>query len=98
MGGAIAKKLLRETLGIEIMAYTVELGGLRARGFTEEQVRERYSNEVRCPAPTVADEMKRRAVEMRGRGASLGGGGGGTAGKLPVGRRGPGFGPLASAL
>ncbi len=30
MGGAIAKKLLKETLGIEIMAYTVELGGLKA--------------------------------------------------------------------
>jgi len=98
MGGAIAKKLLRETLGIEIMAYTVELGGLRARGFTEEQVRERYSNEVRCPDPTVADEMKRRVVEMRGKGDSLGGVVECTAVNLPVGLGEPVFGSLDSDL
>src|SRR5438132_11479161 len=36
MGGAIAKKLMRETLGIEIMANKVELGGLRARVVAED--------------------------------------------------------------
>ncbi len=98
MGGAIAKKLLKETLGIEIMAYTVELGGLKASGFTEQQIRERYSNEVRCPDPTLADEMKRRVVEMRGKGDSLGGVVECTAVNLPVGLGEPVFGSLDSDL
>ena len=98
MGGAIAKRLLRETLGIEIMAYTVEIGGLRARDFTEEQIRQRYSNEVRCPDPELAEEMKRRIVEMRGRGDSLGGVVECTAVNLPVGLGEPVFGSLDSDL
>src|SRR2546427_708946 len=98
MGGSIAKKLLWELLGIEIIAYTLEIGGLRARGFTEEQVRERYSNEVRCPDPTVADEMKRRVVEMRGKGDSLEGVVECTAVNLPVGLGEPVFGSLDSDL
>ncbi len=98
MGGAIAKKLLKETLGIEIMAYTVEIGGLRAGTFTEEQIRQRYSNEVRCPDPELAEEMKRRIVEMRGRGDSLGGVVECTAVNLPIGLGEPVFGSLDSEL
>ncbi len=98
MGGAIAKKLLKETLGIEIMAYTVEIGGLRAGTFTEEQIRQRYSNEVRCPDPELAEEMKRRIVEMRGRGDSLGGVVECTAVNLPIGLGEPVFGSLDSDL
>src|SRR5436309_14011875 len=55
MGGAIAKKLLRETLGIEIMGYTTELGGLRAPGFMQEPILERDTNQGRQPDPPVAD-------------------------------------------
>jgi chorismate synthase len=98
MGGAIAKKLLKETLGIEIMAYTVEIGGLRAGTFTEEQIRQRYSNEVRCPDPELAEEMKRKIVEMRGKGDSLGGVVECTAVNLPIGLGEPVFGSLDSDL
>jgi chorismate synthase len=74
MGGAIAKKLLRITLGVEIIAYSLEIGGIRASGFTlEEAARNRYSNEVRAPTPKAAEEMKRRIIEVRGKGDSLGG-------------------------
>jgi len=74
MAGAIAKKLLRETLGVEIIAYTLELGGMRAEKFTLDDARKnRYSNEVRTPDPALAEEMKKRVIEMRGKGDSLGG-------------------------
>ncbi len=74
MAGALAKKLLKETLGVEIIAYTLELGGLRAEGFTIDEARKnRYSNEVRSPDPEVAEKMKQMVIKSRGEGDSLGG-------------------------
>ncbi len=74
MGGAIAKKLLAEVLGVEIIAYTLEIGGIRAEKFTLDGARKnRYSNEVRSPDPVVAEEIRRKIIEVRGKGDSLGG-------------------------
>src|SRR5713226_4269962 len=74
MGGAVAKKLLRLVFGLEIVAYSLEIGGVRAEGFTlEEAAKNRYSNEVRAPTPEAAEEMKRKIVDTRGKGNSLGG-------------------------
>jgi chorismate synthase len=74
MAGAIAKKLLRETLGVEIIAYTLELGGLRAEGFSLDDARKnRYSNEVRSPDPALAEKMRSLVIKTRGEGDSLGG-------------------------
>jgi len=74
MGGAVAKKLLWQAFGLEVIAYSLELGGVRAEGFTvEEAAKNRYSNEVRAPTPKAADEMKKKIVETRGKGNSLGG-------------------------
>ncbi|MEM1945213.1 MAG: chorismate synthase [Nitrososphaerota archaeon] len=74
MAGAIAKKLLWDRLGIEVLAYSLEIGGVRAGPLTIEQIRElRYSNEVRCPDPLAAEEMKRVIIEEKGRGDSVGG-------------------------
>jgi chorismate synthase len=74
MGGAVAKKLLKETLGIEIIAYTLEIGGVRAENFTIDDARaNRYSNEARSPDPRIAEEIRKRIIEMRGKGDSLGG-------------------------
>ena len=74
MGGAVAKKLLREAFGLEIIAYSLEIGGVRAEGFTlEEAAKNRYANEVRAPTPKAAEEMKRKIVDTRGKGNSLGG-------------------------
>jgi len=98
MGGAVAKKLLKETLGVEIMAYTVELGGLKGEKFSEEEIRSRYSNEIRCPDPGLAEEMKKRVIEVRGRGDSLGGVVECVALNLPVGLGEPVFGSLDSDL
>lgn len=74
MGGGVAKKLLRETLGVEIIAYSLEIGGVRATGFDVATARKnRYSNEARAPTPEAADRMKQRIIETRGKGDSLGG-------------------------
>ncbi len=74
MGGAVAKKLLRRALGVEIIAYSLEIGGVRAEGFTIDEARaNRYSNEARAPTTAAADEMKRKIIETRGKGNSLGG-------------------------
>jgi chorismate synthase len=95
----VAKKLLRETLGIEIIAYTSELGGLKAEGFTLDDARKnRYSNEVRSPDPRMAEEMKRKVIEMRGKGDSLGGVVECVALNVPEGLGEPVFGSLDSDL
>ncbi|MDJ0270346.1 MAG: chorismate synthase [Aigarchaeota archaeon] len=74
MAGAIAKKLLREKLGIEVLAFTREIGGVRLGDVSVEEIRsKRYGNEVRCPDEEVAEEMKRLIVKARGEGDSLGG-------------------------
>jgi chorismate synthase len=99
MGGAIAKKLLRDVLGIEIIAYTLEIGGIRAEGFTIDEARKnRYSNEVRSPDPNVAEEIRRKVIEMRGKGDSLGGVVECVALNLPVGLGEPVFSSLDSDL
>ena len=73
MAGAVAKKLLKETLGVEIIAYTLELGGLRAEGFSLDDARKnRYLNEVRSPDPKLAERMKQMVIKSRGEGDSLG--------------------------
>ncbi len=74
MGGAVAKKLLRETLGIEIIAYSLEIGGIRAEGFDLDTARKnRYANDARAPTAEAAELMKKKIVEARGGGSSVGG-------------------------
>lgn len=99
MGGAVAKKLLRERLGVEVVAYSLEIGGVRADRFTFEEARlNRYSNEVRAPNAEAAEMMKRRVIEIRGRGDSLGGIVECVALNLPVGLGEPVFASLDSDL
>jgi chorismate synthase len=76
MAGSIALKLLRDRLGVKVVAYTDELGGLKAdvSGLSQEQLeKNRYSNEVRCPDLESAEKMKTLIVHERGSGDSLGG-------------------------
>jgi len=74
IAGAIAKKLLREVLGVEIIGYAVEVGGVKAEGFTiEDASRYRYLNDVRAPSPESAERMRERILEARERGDSVGG-------------------------
>lgn len=99
MGGALAKKLLIETLGVGIVAYSLEIGGIRASGFTlEEAAKTRYTNEARAPTLDAAEAMKRKIIEMRGKGNSLGGIVECVSTNVPVGLGEPVFGSLDSDL
>ena len=74
MAGAVAKKLLKDTLGVEVVAYTREIGGVAARELPPEVILEkREANEVRCPDEEAAERMRELIVKTRGEGDSLGG-------------------------
>jgi len=74
MAGAVAKKLLLETMGVEVIAYTVEVAGVRAEGFTLEDARRfRYENDVRAPTMESAERMMREIIRAREEGDSVGG-------------------------
>jgi chorismate synthase len=73
MAGAIAGKLIRSTLGIQTMAYTLEIGGIKASNINEDNIPSRYANDVRCPDPEAAEKMKDAILAARKDGDSLGG-------------------------
>ena len=67
--GAIAKEILNRE-NIKILAYTIELGGIRAK---KRDCMEIERNDVRCPDPDAAKEMKKKIEEVKSRGDSVGG-------------------------
>jgi chorismate synthase len=74
MAGAIAKKLLYHTLGIETIAYTVQIGRIRANDIDlEDAKRNRYTNDTRCPDLEAARQMREAILRTRKEGDSLGG-------------------------
>lgn len=74
MAGAVALKLLRYCLGVEVLAYTKEIAGVRAGALTLEEIREkRYASDVRCPDETAAEKMRARIRDAMERGDSVGG-------------------------
>ena len=72
--GAIAKKLLRERYGVEVLAYVRQVQNIVAL-VDPNSVRfdEVESNIVRCPEAAAADKMITLIEEMRGKGDSVGG-------------------------
>jgi chorismate synthase len=74
MAGAISRKLLRHSIGIETTAYTIQIGHIRSNKIPLEQVKKNtYTNEVRCPDNESAEKMKAAIMEARRDGDSLGG-------------------------
>lgn len=74
MGGAIAQKLLKYSLGIETIAYTIQIGQISCNSLSYEEAKQnRYTNEVRCPRPEIAEKMKSIIIDARKNGDSLGG-------------------------
>jgi chorismate synthase len=73
MAGAVAQKLLKGTLGIDTVAYTSEIGGIKAGNITKSNIPSRYSNDVRCPDPEAAEKMRDAILKTRKDGDSLGG-------------------------
>ncbi len=97
--GAIAKKLLRERWGVEVLACVTQVQAIQAvvdpDAFTLEQVE---ANIVRCPDPAVAAEMIRLIERRRGEGDSVGGIVLGVARNVPVGWGEPVFDRLEADL
>ena len=68
MAGSVALKLLENSLGVRIIAFTEELGDLKADVSSlsfEEITTNRYANEVRCPVQGTAEKMKELIVRER---------------------------------
>ncbi len=74
MAGAIAKKILKEKLNIEILAHTIEIGGKTARKAKISEIKRNvYKNEVRCANLKDAKEMKKIIEKVKKEGDSIGG-------------------------
>ncbi len=102
MAGAIAKKLLNQ-IGVEVLAYTIEIGGSKAETKGLDEVRENVeTNPLKCADLEAAKEMLQAIEKAREEGDSMGGIIEGTALNVPVGLGEPVFdtmeGDLAKAL
>ncbi|NVM28388.1 MAG: chorismate synthase [Candidatus Helarchaeota archaeon] len=75
LAGAIAKQLLKETLGIKILAHTIAIGGIKLdRSVTLDEIEKNTDNNpVRCADPKIAEKMIQRIEEVRQKGDSVGG-------------------------
>ncbi len=67
--GAIAKQVLEQT-GIDVLAYTVALGGVKV---TEKDLSVINDNRFFCPDMAAAEKMEARVDEVRKQGDTLGG-------------------------
>lgn len=67
--GAVAKKIL-EKENIKVLAYTVELGGIRAEMMDYEEIEK---NGLLCPDKNAAIAMEKKIEEVKERGDTLGG-------------------------
>lgn len=73
MAGALAKKLLARQ-GIEILAHTIEIGGIQAEAKTVEEIRRNAeTNPLKCADPIATLEMIRAIETAQGEGDSVGG-------------------------
>ncbi len=102
MAGAVAKKLLN-VIGIEILAHTMEIGGIKAKPKGFDEIRENVDqNPLRCADLKAAEEMSRAIEKVKEEGDSIGGIIEGIALNVPVGLGEPVFdtleGDLAKAL
>lgn len=74
MGGAIARKLLKVTLGIETNSFTTQIGKISMeKEFDAKMVKSIYKNDVRCPDEKTAKKMKTSIMNAKKNGDSLGG-------------------------
>ena len=102
MAGAIAKKLL-DLIGIEVLAHTVEIGGIKAKLTGFDEIKENVDqNPVKCADLRAAEKMSRVIEKAKEEGDSVGGLIEGIALNVPVGLGEPVFdtleGDLAKAL
>ena len=102
MAGAIAKKLLN-LIGIEVLAHTIEIGGIKAEPKEFSEIKGNVGqNPLRCADMAAAQAMSEVIEQVKAEGDSLGGVIEGIARNVPVGLGEPVFdtldGELAKAL
>jgi chorismate synthase len=102
MAGAVAKKLLN-LINVEVVAHTVEIGGIKARPVPLADIKKRAGvDSLRCADPEASKEMAGLIAKVKEEGDSLGGVIEGIARDVPVGLGEPVFdnldGELAKAL
>jgi chorismate synthase len=102
MAGAIARKILNN-IGVEIIAHTVEIGGITARPMDFEEIKRRaVKDPFFCADKDASQKMAGLIARAKEEGDSLGGIVEGIAGNVPVGLGEPVFdnldGDLAKAL
>ena len=99
MGGAIARKLLKDTIGVETNSYTSQIGKIKMKKeATRKELKLIYTNEVRCPEENTSKKMKNAILDARKKGDSLGGIIESITTSLPVGLGEPIFGSLESDI
>ena len=99
MGGAIARKLIKEQLGVETNSYTCQIGKMRVKEeVNKKMLKTIYSNVVRCPSKTTAKKMERAILTARKNGDSLGGIIESVSTNIPAGLGEPIFGSLESDI
>jgi len=97
--GAIAKKILRERFGVEILAYVTQVQKICAAVDPNKvKFADVESNIVRCPDRLVAEKMIRLIEKMRGEGNTVGGIVTGVARSVPAGWGEPVFDRLEADL
>lgn len=73
VGGAFAKLALRQ-LGIEVVAYTSQVGNIGLENdYTKYDLSLIESNNVRCPDAQKAEEMEKLILEVKADGDTIGG-------------------------
>lgn len=75
VGGTIARQILREEVGLEIVSYTSRLGGLGLPGSYRDEVdsAEVEASKYGCPDPATEQQMEALVRQARAEGNSLGG-------------------------
>ncbi|HSW96741.1 MAG TPA: chorismate synthase [Candidatus Saccharimonadales bacterium] len=97
--GTIAKKYLKEKLGIEILSYVEQVGNIKANiNFNTVSIKDIEANMVRCPDPEAAEKMIKLIETVRDEGDSIGGIIKGVIKQVPVGLGEPVFDKLSSDL
>lgn len=102
MAGAIAKKLL-ELINVEVVAHTVEIGGITAAVKDFDEIKKKAGDDpLHCADPTASKKMSELVARVKEEGDSLGGVVEGIALNVPVGLGEPVFdnldGDMAKAL
>ena len=72
-GGAVAKIILARE-GIDLIAYTSECMGIKAKEMTYEEAKKNYrANEINCPDLETAEKMTQRVLRIKDEGDTAGG-------------------------